>query len=395
VNAERARPARRVSAFFDLRLSLVRQKNAPLSSALADYDAIHDTLVQQARDVEDRLRAWLAGTGMKLHSVSSRVKSRSALEAKLARPDRTYGSLWDVTDLIGLRVITYFEDTIDDVAALIEKHLAVDFAHSVDKRRAHDPAGFGYRSLHYVCAFDTERASVLPESARCEVQVRSLLQHAWAEIEHDLGYKSQAAIPVALRRRFSRIASLLEVADEEFMSVRRALETYAEDVESRLAKSPDDLLLDQHSLASLVDRDVVRALDVRIARALGRPQGEDVFFPDYLLRMLSLAGLETAGDVLSGLDAYAERIVAMAQPYFSFASHEWRLSPAQMPRLYRGYSLFFLAHVALLHSPLLGISKAERLSRFYGELDYPDDPRTAQRVASGLLEALAHDDSHA
>jgi hypothetical protein len=59
-----------------------------------------------------------------------------------------------------------------------------------------------------------------------------------------------------------------------------------------------------------------------------------------------------------------------------------------MPLLLRGYALFFLAHALVLDSPALGIDKVDRLTRLYRELDYPDDARAAQRVASTLVAAF-------
>ena len=54
-----------------------------------------------------------------------------------------------------------------------------------------------------------------------------MLDHAWAEIEHDLGYKARDTVPAAARRRLSRLAGLLEMADQEFVAIRRDLDEYA------------------------------------------------------------------------------------------------------------------------------------------------------------------------
>lgn len=358
-----------------------------VSSALALYDANVAHLQQQGAELRASIEAALVDLPVKLHSVTMRVKSREAVQQKLARPDRTYDDLWQITDLVGLRITTYFEDSIDVVAQAIERQLQVDFTHSVDKRRTQDSQAFGYRSLHYVCAFGENRPASFPEHARCEIQIRTLLQHAWAEIEHDLGYKTVEAVPVSVRRRFSRIASLLEIADQEFMAVRQELQAYVSKLPVRLA-SGGDVALDSLSLPALLAREDVHELDRAIAERLGRPLNDAPFFPYYLVRMLHLCGINTVSDALERLASQRERVLSLVKPYFTFADEEWKLSPAQMPSLFRGYSLFFLAHVALLDSPLLGISKTERLARFYGELDYPDDPRSAQRVAAGLLAAF-------
>ena len=163
------------------------------------------------------------GRALKVHSVTLRLKSRASLARKLARPDRTYARLWDVTDLIGLRVITYFEDGVDRVGQLVEARLAVDFHHSIDKRRARDTARFGYRSLHYVCRPD--RASCRPRRATRFRHVRcsSTLGRDRAR----LGYKSRDAVPDAVRRRLNRLAGLLELVDQEFVAIRRELTDYA------------------------------------------------------------------------------------------------------------------------------------------------------------------------
>jgi len=83
---------------------------------------------------------------------------------------------------------------------------------------------FGYQGVHYLVALREQRTS-LPEYKRfggliAEIQVRTILQHAWAEIEHDIQYKSVETIPLPLRRRFMSLAGLLEIADREFQAVQ-------------------------------------------------------------------------------------------------------------------------------------------------------------------------------
>jgi len=353
---------------------------------LADYDRALPALAAEGARVRARLEARLAQeVDLDLHSVTARVKSRASLAGKLARPDRTYAALWNVTDLFGLRVILFFEDSVDRVARIVESELGPDYTHSVDKRRQRDAAGFGYRSLHYVCRFGGD---ALPAEARFEIQLRTALQHAWAEIEHDLGYKAPAGIPAAARRRFARVASLLELADSEFVGLREDLERYRLALPDRIERRPGDVPLDRLSLATLLDFPEVRAADEAVAAALDKPLGDEPFFPDYLLKMLAAAGLATVGDVRAGLARHGDRIAAMAPPYFAFAAATWALSPERMPVLLRGYALFFLAHAVVLHDPSLGIRKVERLTQLYRELDYPDDVRAAQTVASRLIEAL-------
>jgi len=244
---------------------------------LDEYDRVVPALREHGEMIRAQLVSRLAeDSGLKLHSITLRVKHRDSVAAKLVRPDRTYGSLWELTDLVGLRVITYFEDGVDRVGRLLEAHLPVDFHHSVDKRKPSSDDRFGYRSLHYVCRLAPDAHA--QHELRYEIQVRTLLEHAWAEIEHDLGYKSRDSVPAAARRRLNRLAGLLELADQEFVAIRRELADYATTLPARIA-SADEVALDRLSLGSLLDCDEVRELDLAIGAQLGRAVGGQPFFP--------------------------------------------------------------------------------------------------------------------
>lgn len=345
-----------------------------LSEALAEY-AAHLPALEHVR-LRLGMRLQTALRDIKTHSLSSRVKTSASLGQKLARPDRTYRSLWQVTDLVGLRVTTYFEDSIPDVAQVIENSFNIDFAHTRDRL---NNASFGYRSLHYVGGLDSDE---LPREFRFEIQVRTILQHAWAEIEHDIGYKASDTTPENIKRRFTRIAGLLELADEEFVSIRRDLRHYAEAVHE-----DQPFPLDRLSLQALVT--TTEDLDERIAQQLGKPLGESLFFPEYLLKMLKLAGFRTTREVHGQLQSQKEAVLKMVAPYFEFSGETWRLSSGDFESVPRGYALFFLSHAAILDSTILEQNKVAKLAEFYRQLDYPDDETAAHQVAAALVQKLS------
>lgn len=352
---------------------------------VAEFTRVRPALAAVAAELERALAGELARAGIAVQFVSSRVKSPESLRHKLARPDKTYRRLWDVTDLVGLRVATYFEDAIDDVARIVEARHAVDFTHSVDKLRPTEHGKFGYRSLHYVCALPA--ADAIDGAFRFEIQVRTVLQHAWAEVEHDLGYKA-TAVPEQIRRRFSRIASLLEIADQEFVSIRRELRRYEEAARAEAAHPDRPLSLDVISLATLCESEAVAALDAAVAAELGKPVAEAPFFPEYVVKMLRLAGLRTTADVRDAVARHGAEVPRVVAPYADFARGAWQLDLGAMEAVARGYGLVFLAHVAILRGADLGLSKVAKLTRLYLELDEPNDERAAHRIATGLVKAL-------
>ena len=107
-----------------------------------------------------------------------------------------YKSIDDITDLVGLRVITFYTNEVDKVAAIAKRLFDVDWQESVDKRKLHQLDAFGYNSLHYICRMKEG-------GPRFELQMRTALQHVWSTIEHDTGYKGSVKIPREYKRQFS------------------------------------------------------------------------------------------------------------------------------------------------------------------------------------------------
>lgn len=347
------------------------------------YETNRARLDETREGIELELRSLLAARGLHVHSVSSRLKTLDSLLRKVIRPDKTYQCLWDITDVVGLRVVTFSEDTIDEVATLIEQSFEVDFQKSTNKLRQGDFDRFGYRSLHYVCYADkTDR------ELRFEVQVRTILQHAWAEIEHDLGYKAGDLAPAKIRRRFSRVASLLEIADQEFVSIRSDLEAYVKSVGTLPAKLDSDLALDVVSVVALAHQPPVHALDEFIARYLGKTVGSEVFFPDYLCRMLRFAGFK---DVAAPLRAFDERgpcLQALVPCYFRFLETVFEFDVKEMTEVPRGYGLLLLVHLAILDSEQLEINKVRRLADLYESVDELFKGTSPIQIATKFMDII-------
>jgi ppGpp synthetase/RelA/SpoT-type nucleotidyltranferase len=362
---------------------------------LRDYRAHHSAFEAVGAVLERELRAALAGGRLDVHFVSSRVKSEESLRKKLARPDKTYRRLWDVPDVVGLRVATYFEDSIEDVARIVEERFEVDYRHSVDKLRARDHGSFGYRSVHYVCAFP-EGLGPVSGGARFEIQIRTALQHAWAEVEHDLGYKllvdgapaRASAVPLEIRRRFSRIASLLEIADQEFVSIRGEMRRYRERAQEESRHGGRGLPIDTLTLDTVARQAGVESLDRAIGARLVKPLSDEVFYPAYLASMLAHAGIASTPQLHAAVEEHGPHVLEMVVPYFVFARRALGLDVDDLPAIRRGYSLFFVAHRAMVRAPELGLSKVARLTRMYAELDFAGDEARAHEIASGLVSAL-------
>lgn len=244
---------------------------AELVQEFVTKSAIYSDL---SKTVADLLQRVLSEHGIRPHSITYRSKSPESLAKKIARPDKNYQTLSEITDLAAIRVTSYFESDVDLIAKAIETEFEVDQENTIDKRQSIDADRFGYQSLHYVVCLSKQRRELAEYKRygglKLEVQVRSILQHAWAEIEHDLGYKSEAGIPRILRRRFARVAGLLELADAEFDAIRADIAQYADSVGAQIARNPEQVAIDLTSLISAYSTSsALQSLDKAVARAAG------------------------------------------------------------------------------------------------------------------------------
>jgi len=219
-----------------------------------------------AHRIERLIEELLQEKGLDYVQVEARAKSVDSFVAKLARrPGKYLDPLKDMHDLAGVRIICYYLNDVARVGALIEQEFAVDGENSWSREERSDPDRFGYASDHYVVSCSSAREA-LPEwnsysGMRAEIQVRTVLQHAWAAIDHKLAYKRASDVPKPLRRQLSRVSALLEVGDEQFEAARSASERLDASYDARARAGEFDIPIDVASLhAYLADNDLVWGL---------------------------------------------------------------------------------------------------------------------------------------
>lgn len=332
-------------------------ENGPsVDEFVAEYERCRPLYLDFASECERVLNKLLTEAGLSalIHSVDSRTKGIENLREKIGRPDKEYGQLTEVTDLAGLRVITYFAEDVDKVAAVIDAEFMVDWANSDDRREVEDPERFGYTSLHYVCSFSEDRAKLTDfkrfDGLLLEVQVRSFLQHGWAEIHHDLGYKTEEAIPAILRRRFARLAGLLELADDEFGAIRSELRAYEARVREEIVSTPATVQIDKASLTAFLNLDA-RTLDLdrRCAATWQRPLEEAVSkgYVEHLVSWLGCARLKTIQHIQTALEADGTVLLPHFQMTFEAGVDAIGLGDISRVPLARGYALYRLGLILL------------------------------------------------
>ena len=272
---------------------------------LEEYQEAIPTLQKMQETVTRMLHEALERNNIYVTAVETRIKTKESLAGKLALKGSKYALLNDVTDLLGARIITFYTDDVDRIAAMAEQMFDIDWENSVDKRKLHQLDSFGYNSLHYICrvpGFDF----------RFELQLRTTLQHAWAAINHDTGYKSGVEIPREYMRQMSRLAGLLEMADDEFSRIRMELADYRRRVQQLVQNGKlDDVSLDGDTFRSYLQARPLDALNRRIA-AINQAEIQEAPLIRYL-RVFKALGCKTLGDVDRLIRKYSDDAYRLAR----------------------------------------------------------------------------------
>ena len=201
-----------------------------IDRAVAEFAALQPQLEQASLDFIALVTSIIDDAGINYLSVTGRAKSVPSFAGKahrlIAELGETIDPMAEIADQVGVRVITYVQSDILAVADLLTEQLTVLDDRDLGQETAQQ-GRFGYASRHLLVSLDHGEDTAYAPLRCASVQLRTVLQHAWAEFEHDIRYKG--TIPPEqvpdLDRRFTLAAGLLELADREFSTIRDRIQS--------------------------------------------------------------------------------------------------------------------------------------------------------------------------
>jgi ppGpp synthetase/RelA/SpoT-type nucleotidyltranferase len=215
--------------------------------------------------------------------IEARTKSLTSFAGKTLRKRALYmdpkiplppDPLVRMTDLTGGRIITQTSQQVHAICQFLEETFDIDWDNSEDVSNRLRPTEFGYRSVHYIVIVNQEklRAAGITVPVRrkvlglkAEIQVRTLLEHAWADIGHDMTYKTELKVPARIHRQFAAVAAILESTDHEFGRLVQALDEFKSNFGAYHTREEVDKEID--SLCVLLSTGAANAdIAVRIAQ---------------------------------------------------------------------------------------------------------------------------------
>ena len=209
------------------------------------------------KTVEEILAKGISDKNLIIHSLTRRVKDKDSFLKKCTRKNYSDPAN-QMTDFVGLRIITYTTADVEVACEIVKDLFDIDPLNSQDKAEILGEDRVGYLSHHFIVSLG-DKCNMIPEYSdicdlKAEIQVRTILQHAWAEIEHDREYKFSGQLPDKIRRRFHLAAGALEIIDTEFQRLSDDIDAYKKSVKQCIAGGNlKEIAIDSVSLIEFLD----------------------------------------------------------------------------------------------------------------------------------------------
>jgi ppGpp synthetase/RelA/SpoT-type nucleotidyltranferase len=215
-------------------------KNSP--DLVMNFINLSPEYEQLCIEVSYILKKRLTEEAIEISNITMRAKKLDSFILKIQRKEYD-DPFTDITDFAGVRVVCLYRDDIKKIAEIIDREFKI--IETVDKYGEMGTDRFGYGAVHYIVKLGRKSSGARYDDLKekiCEIQVRTVLQDAWAIIEHHLMYKQESDVPKVLQRKLNSLAGLFETADDQFFRIKQDRKAYIENVRSEL-DSPSEFLL--------------------------------------------------------------------------------------------------------------------------------------------------------
>jgi putative GTP pyrophosphokinase len=205
---------------------------------------------------------------LNIEFITGRVKDKASLNLKISSKSN-YESLANVTDVLGVRIVTAYKNEIPFIIRKIRETFDID-EENTNTNESKSDSEFGYSSYHIIVSNakdkDCKTSDPKFKNLKAEIQVRTILQHAWANISHKIDYKAKQKPDSPYRRKLFQIAALLELADQEFSSVREEIiKSQKSLLPTSQDKFSDDIIIFDTLQAYIFQSTTCNTLDSKIA----------------------------------------------------------------------------------------------------------------------------------
>ena len=225
--------------------------------ARPDYDEFMNKLKNLITEI-------LTAMEINYHSIQARTKTVDSFKSKLAK-GITYNAK-EMNDLVGIRIISYVKSDTDKISQSINNNFVAQIVRDSEKEDSLGVNKVGYKSKHFICELPKSRLDLVElerfSGMRFEIQVRTILEHAWAEINHDRNYKFPGVLPPEIQRRFYLLAGVLEIIDNEFERLCNDVDSYSTEISSKTKRKEFDIPVNSTTLngylANKIDKEIIK-----------------------------------------------------------------------------------------------------------------------------------------
>lgn len=172
-------------------------------------------------------------SGIKIHSITHRVKKLDSLKEKIKRKLKESSTSPEINDIIGVRIVCLFIDDLEKIDEIINANFKM--LSSENKTEESPVNHFGYTSRHYICELAESNEGIYYnrlKGIKFEIQTRTILMDAWANVSHHIEYKKEISAPSELRRDFNALSALFHIADKQFMAFRDQTQSYQKELQN-------------------------------------------------------------------------------------------------------------------------------------------------------------------